>query len=84
MRDNFKVHFPMFAKVEVNGENTDELYQFLRLNSELYDSKTGKAGFIPWNFAKFILDRNGKVIKFAQPTVKLEELLPIIEKELSY
>lgn len=72
VKENFNVHFPMFAKIEVNGETTDELFQFLRNNSELYDHKTGKAGVIPWNFAKFILDRNGKVIKFAHPTVKPE------------
>lgn len=84
VKDNFKVHFPMFAKVEVNGDNTDELFQYLRNNSELFDPKTGKAGVLPWNFAKFILDRNGKVVKFAHPTVKPQELIPIVEKELSY
>ena len=84
VKETFKVHFPLFAKVEVNGENTDELFQYLRNNSELFDPKTGKASVVPWNFAKFILDRNGKVVKFAHPTVKPQELISIIEKELSY
>lgn len=84
VKENFKVHFPMFSKIEVNGPNADPLFQYLRNNSELYDPKKGEAGVVPWNFAKFIVDRNGKVIKFAHPTVKPEELIPIIEKELSY
>lgn len=73
----------MFSKIEVNGASCDSFYTYLRMNSELYDEKTGKAGVIPWNFAKFILDRNGKVVKFAHPSVKPQELLPIIEKELA-
>jgi glutathione peroxidase len=84
VKDNFNVHFPMFSKIEVNGQNSDPLFQYLRMHSELYDEKTGKAGVIPWNFAKFILDRNGKVIKFAHPSTKTQDLIPIIEKELSY
>jgi glutathione peroxidase-family protein len=44
----------------------------------LYDPKTGEAKVIPWNFAKFIVNRKGEVIKFAPPTVTPMELRPVI------
>jgi glutathione peroxidase len=69
----------MFEKVEVNGPKTDPLFQFLRNSTpELYDAESGTTGVVPWNFAKFVLDREGKVIKFAHPSVKPQELLPTI------
>lgn len=40
VQDSFKVHFPLFSKVEVNGPKAIPLYQYLRFNSELYDPKT--------------------------------------------
>lgn len=56
---NYDVHFDMFAKIEVNGENSHPLYKFL---------KNEKRGFlwtksIKWNFTKFLVDKNGNVIK---------------------
>jgi len=54
----------------------------LRTNSELYNSNSKEAQVIPWNFAKFILNRDGKVIKFAPPDVNPQELKPIILAEL--
>ncbi|GAB2212022.1 hypothetical protein Droror1_Dr00025366, partial [Drosera rotundifolia] len=53
----FKSDFPIFNKIEVNGTNTAPLYKFL---------KSGNWGIfgddIQWNFAKFLVDRNGKVV----------------------
>lgn len=72
----------MFSKIEVNGSNSDSLFQYLRYNSELYNPQTGQAAVIPWNFAKFIVDREGKVVKFAYPTVEPNKLIPVIEKTL--
>jgi glutathione peroxidase len=73
------VHFPIFEKVEVNGPKTNPLYQFLRNNTpELYDANSQATGVVPWNFAKFVLNRDGKVVKFAHPSVKPQELLPIV------
>lgn len=73
----------MFEKIEVNGVNTHPLYEYLRRNSELYDPATKSCKVIPWNFSKFVLDNKGKVIKFAGPTVKPNELIPVIEKQLA-
>ena len=72
----------MFAKSEVNGKNTNEVYRYLRQNSSLYDKSKKTAGEIPWNFAKFIVDGNGKVVSYHDPktdpltlTKNIEDLL---------
>ncbi|WP_138495971.1 glutathione peroxidase [Paenibacillus pinistramenti] len=56
---NFKVSFPMFAKVEVNGENTHPLYTYLKEHTPAEYQN----GDIEWNFAKFLVDRSGQVVK---------------------
>lgn len=56
----FHVEFPMFAKVAVNGAEAHALYAWLR-------AQTGGAD-IGWNFAKFLVDADGKVVKRYSPT----------------
>ena len=51
---NFDIHFPQFDKIDVNGENAHPLYTWL---------KTQAGGDIKWNFTKFLVGRDGKVIK---------------------
>ena len=60
----FGVQFPMFAKIEVNGEHTHPLYGWLK------SSQPGILGSeaIKWNFTKFLVGRDGKVIKRYAPT----------------
>lgn len=72
VKDNFKANFPIFSKSSVNGANPNPVFGYLRNHSELYDPTTQTAKVIPWNFAKFIVNRNGEVIKFAPPTVTPE------------
>lgn len=67
VKDKFNVTFPMMEKIEVNGPNTHPLYAYLRNNSELAEKATGEAKQIPWNFAKFLVDREGHVVKFYGP-----------------
>ncbi|HEX4872365.1 MAG TPA: glutathione peroxidase [Nevskiaceae bacterium] len=61
---NYEVSFPMFAKIKVNGEDAHPLYQFLK------EQKGGLLGmdFIKWNFTKFLVDRQGQVVKRYAPT----------------
>ena len=59
MKENFNAHFPIFAKSEVNGANPNPVFGFLRKNSELYNKQSGESKVIPWNFAKFVLNRKG-------------------------
>jgi len=61
---NYKVTFPLFSKIDVNGSNAHPLWLFLR--SQL----TGVLGSsIKWNFTKFLVDRTGKPVKrYGPPT----------------
>ena len=72
---NFGVTFPMFAKIEVNGENTHPLYAFLKHEA------TGLLGTeaIKWNFTKFLVDRDGQVVERYAPATKPEDLAEAIE-----
>jgi glutathione peroxidase len=63
-----KGYFRLMEKVEVNGPGTSELFQFLKYNSVLFDESSGEVGPIKWNFGKFLLDREGRVIKYYSPT----------------
>ena len=82
IREKFNVKFQMFSKIEVNGKNCNQLYRYLRRNSELWDEKKGTAKEIQWNFAKFVLDAEGKVVAFKEPTTKPNEFKPLIEELL--
>jgi glutathione peroxidase len=66
----FGVTFPLFEKIEVNGSNAHPLYQYL---TKSVPGIFGTEG-IKWNFTKFLVDRNGKVIKRYPPTAKPEDL----------
>ena len=67
---NYEVSFPLFAKIEVNGPHTHPLYQ------ELKKAATGVLGTeaIKWNFTKFLIDRDGNVIRRYAPTDKPQSL----------
>lgn len=67
---NFGVTFPLFAKVEVNGDNAHPLFEYLK--SEAPGLMGSKA--IKWNFTKFLIDENGKVLKRYAPTDKPEAI----------
>jgi glutathione peroxidase len=71
---NYAVTFPMFDKVDVNGDNAHPLYQYLRRE------KSGLLGSsIKWNFTKFLVDRSGKVVGRYAPTATPESLTRDIE-----
>lgn len=75
---NYGVTFPMFAKVDVNGESAHPLFQYLK------EKAPGVLGTkaIKWNFTKFLVDRNGNVVaRFASQT-RPSELKSEIEKLL--
>ena len=68
-KSTYNVTFPMFEKIEVNGDGACDVYKYLRKNSsELND------GAIPWNFAKFLVDGDGKVVKYNVHRVKPSEM----------
>lgn len=74
---NYQTTFPRFAKIEVNGKASDPLYQWLK------QEKKGLLGqSIEWNFAKFLVDREGHVVKRFAPTTPPEKIIAEIEKIL--
>jgi glutathione peroxidase len=66
----YDVSFPMFAKIEVNGAKAHPLYQWLK------SEKSGLLGLeaIKWNFTKFLVDQDGKVVKRYAPTDTPEKI----------
>jgi glutathione peroxidase len=78
---NFGVSFPMFAKIDVNGPGAHPLYQFLRrIKPGIFGPIGG--GAIKWNFTKFLVDRNGRVVSRYGSATKPESLVKPIEKLL--
>lgn len=79
-RSKYGVTFPMFAKISVKGEDKAPLYRFL--TDKAANPKTG--GEIQWNFTKFLVDRNGKVIERFEPDVEpgSAELVSAVEAAL--
>ena len=98
---NFKIQFPQFDKIEVNGENEAPLYTYLKAQKGFsgfdLNDKTGKfmdemlrkqdadydkKSNIKWNFTKFLISRDGKVLKRYEPTDKITDIESDIQKEL--
>lgn len=73
-RTNYGVTFPMFAKIDVNGENTHPLYTFLKAKAPGVLSTQD----IKWNFTKFLVDREGNVVTRYAPATTPDA----IEKEI--
>lgn len=76
-QQNYGVTFPMFAKIDVNGPDAHPLYKWLRTE------KGGMLGdAIKWNFTKFLIGRDGEVIKRYAPTTEPGKIADDIEKAL--
>jgi glutathione peroxidase len=65
----YNTTFPMFSKVDVNGENEDPLFHFLK---EQKKSLLGKK--IKWNFTKFLIDSEGNVVERFEPTTEPKQI----------
>lgn len=74
---NYGVSFPMFSKIDVNGENTHPIYKYLK------NSLPGFFGRrIRWNFTKFLIDKRGNPVKRFSPATIPDKLVKDIEKLL--
>ncbi len=71
----YDVTFPVLAKIDVNGDGADPFYKFIK------QEKPGLLGSqaIKWNFTKFLIDKDGNVVKRFAPADKPENLKPAIE-----
>ena len=73
----------MFAKSEMNGPNSNEVYRFLRSNTkELVDEATHEVKEVPWSFSKFLVNSEGQVDSFYTPFTDPEHLEPHIRRLL--
>ncbi|MDR3763660.1 MAG: glutathione peroxidase [Acidobacteriota bacterium] len=75
---NYGVSFPLYSKIEVNGDAAHPLYKFLRAEA---GGLLGDA--IKWNFTKFLVGRDGRVLERFAPTTAPEKVAPEIEKALA-
>ncbi len=75
---NYGTKFPRFKKIEVNGDKADPLYKWLCSQNE-----TGKIKKIKWNFEKFLINKQGEVVKRFGPTVKPNSFEDKIATELA-
>lgn len=76
---NYGVSFPMFEKVDVNGNNAHPVFKYLKSKlGGLFGSR------IKWNFTKFLLDENGKPVKRFAPVTRPEKVEPYIKQLLAH
>lgn len=76
--DYFKTSFKRFQKIEVNGPDESILYTYLKRHERGFLNRR-----IKWNFTKFLIDRNGRVIKRYSPRIKPSIIAKDIEKVLA-
>lgn len=78
--ETYKVQFPMFSKIEVNGDGAAPLYKHLTS----LDVKPKGAGAVSWNFEKFVIDKNGNVVARFDPRTAPNDpaLIALLEAEL--
>ena len=72
---NFDIHFPQFDKIDVNGENAHPLYTYLKAHAG--------GGDIKWNFTKFLVGRDGKVIKRYESRDQVSVIEADMQKEVN-
>jgi glutathione peroxidase len=77
-QQNYGVSFPMMAKVAVNGADAHPLFQWLK-----GEKKGMLGGAIKWNFTKFLIGRDGKVIERFAPTTTPDQLRDDLERALA-
>ena len=71
---NFNICFPLFSKIDVNGQNTHPLYQYLKQEAKgIFGSES-----IKWNFTKFLVGRDGQVLKRFATITKPQAIEPFI------
>lgn len=77
---NYDISFPVFAKIEVNGENAHPIYKHLTQEKKGF---LGTAA-IKWNFTKFLVDRSGEVVKRYAPTDTPEKIAKDLDELLNH
>ena len=71
---NYDIDFPMFSKIDVNGDGACDLYRFLK-QAQPGD---GESSDIAWNFEKFLVDRDGNVVRRFPPPTSPDDIAAVI------
>jgi glutathione peroxidase len=74
----FDIDFPMFAKIEVNGDNQSPLYSLLKAAQP----SEAESADITWNFEKFLVDKQGNVVERFSPATSPEKVAEVIPQYL--
>ena len=77
-KSKYAVSFPMFAKIDVNGDGACDLYQLLKSKQPAEDGSSD----IQWNFTKFLVDATGNVVARFGPRTTPEEIAAALPKYL--
>ncbi len=77
-QSRFGVSFPMFAKIEVNGDGACDLYRFLKSGNPDEEGNED----IAWNFTKFLVDSSGEVVRRFAPGATPEEIGQVLQEHL--
>ena len=78
MTSKYDIDFPMFAKIDVNGDDAAVLYKMLK---EAQPGE-GESSDITWNFEKFLVDGDGNVVRRFPPTTTPEEVAAVLPEYL--
>ena len=68
-RVKYKAKYTILEKMEANGEEAHPIFIYLRINSVLHDRKARMTFDLPWSWSKFLVDEQGRVMKFYPPQV---------------
>ena len=79
-RGKHGAEFPIFSKVNVNGQNAHEVFKYVRSKCSKFNKTKGKLTYIPYNFSKFLLNSNGEVVVYQDPTKPVKDIYPLIEE----
>lgn len=66
--EKFDTGLTLFGKCFVNGPEADKVWVWLKANGPLWNEEKKMAKQIPWSWSKFLVDRNGNVVRFGDPT----------------
>ena len=83
-RECYDATFPLFAKSEVNGTNTNECFRWLRRNTKtMHNAETDRSRVIPWNFTKFLYNTKSEEIVYFDPRAKKDDIVKAIDTQLA-
>ena len=77
---SFGVTFPLFSKIDVNGDDAAPLYQHIRSQALIEEGENAGKDIIQWNFTKFLIDGDGNVVKRFEPLVAPDDIAPEVAK----